>query len=75
MCLWNAETLVLDLIVLTLVLSLANGKRCDLFSKSPIPVYPEYALIRATIKFSCVCIAPFLKLLFFFNRRNSVGYF
>lgn len=74
MCLWNAETLVLDLIVLTLLLSLPNGKQCDLCYKSPIPVYPEYAIIRATIKFN-YCTATFLELLFFFNRRNSVGYF
>lgn len=75
MCLWNAETLLLDLIVLTLLLSLANGEQCNLGYKSPIPVYPEYAIMRATIKFSYVCIATFLELLFFFNGRNSVGHF
>lgn len=48
-CLWKAATFMLNLIVLTFLLSLVNGKKkCDLGYNSSVPFYPEYAIIRVT---------------------------
>lgn len=45
----KAATLVLNLIGLTLFLSLVDEKKkCDLGYRSHVPVYPEYTIIRVS---------------------------
>lgn len=71
---------MLNLIVLTLFLSLVNGRKNLIWVQgASVLVYPTEAIIRITINSvsillkDFVSIVIFLELLFFFNSRNSVG--